>query len=169
MSLIRPHPMIFSAGTYPAKVAMATVQMQMLSGRYRTDSLVRHWRSDISGLCSLSSSCTSSLDDIPHLLQGCRALDSTRQRLLSFTEKYIHDNSLHEDISSVIRNFCNPASPSFCSFLLDCTSNPLVICLAQKYDRFPLYSNLFDITRTWIFVLHRERLKLRGQWKRGHN
>ena len=113
--------------------------------------------------------CSAELDDIPHLLQGCKALDPVRLRLILFTNKYVNENYLHQDVASVIQNCCNPASPSFCSFLLDCTSNPLVICLVQKYGRDPIYNSLFDITRTWIFVLHRERLKLRGQWKRGHN
>ena len=169
MSLMSAHPMIISAGTSPAKVAMATIQMQMLSGRYRTDSLMRKWRTDITGYCNLSPNCSNCLDDIEHLLQRCIALEPSRQKLLSFTEKYIINNYLHADIVAVIRNFCNPASPSFCQFVLDCTTNPLVICLVQHHGSNVVLTSLFDITRTWIFVLHRERLKLRGQWKRGHN
>ena len=169
MSLVVAHPMIISAGNSPAKVAMATVQMQMLSGRYRTDSLMRYWKQDISGFCNLSSECCDHLDDIEHLLRGCTALESTRRKLLSFTEKYILDHYLHQDIVAVIRNFCNPVSPSFCHFVLDCSSNPLVICLMQQHGGKFVLESLFDITRTWIFVLHRERLKLRGQWKRGYD
>ena len=36
MSLTEPHPLWTSAGSSPAKIAMATVQAQMLSGKYRT-------------------------------------------------------------------------------------------------------------------------------------
>ena len=141
----------------------------MLSGRYRTDSLMRKWRTVLTGYCNLSPNCSNCLDDIEHLLQRCIALEPSRQKLLSFTEKYIINNYLHADIVAVIRNFCNPASPSFCQFVLDCTANPLVICLVQHHGSNVVLNSLFDITRTWIFVLHRERLKLRGQWKRGHN
>ena len=43
MSLSRPHPLLSSAGSSPSKVSMASVQALMLSGRYRTQSLMRHW------------------------------------------------------------------------------------------------------------------------------
>ena len=68
--------------------------------------------------------------------------------------------------SAILVEYCHPSHPSFCSFLLDCSVNPLVISLAQIYGQETVHNVLFDITRTWIYVLHRERLKLRGVWKR---
>ena len=42
MSLTSSHPMFTTAGSSPAKVAMALVQSVMLSGRYRTEGLCSH-------------------------------------------------------------------------------------------------------------------------------
>ena len=167
MSLSASHPAISSAGHSPAKVAMATIQIQMLSGRYRTDSLVRHWDKKVSGLCKLSTSCINVLEDLQHVLQICPALEPTRRQLLSFTENYLSKHSVPLEIIDVIKDQCNPRSSSFCSFIIDCSSNPLVIRLVQQHGADLVYGILFDVTRTWSYVLHRERLKLRGTWKRG--
>ena len=43
MSIQKSHPLWTTAGSSPAKVAKATVQALMLLGRYRTESLTKHW------------------------------------------------------------------------------------------------------------------------------
>ena len=45
MSLQRSHPIWLTAGHSPFKVAMATIQAKMLSGRYCCGYLTRHWSS----------------------------------------------------------------------------------------------------------------------------
>ena len=167
MSLSKPHPLLSSAGSSPAKVAMAVVQMQMLSGRYRTDSLMRHWDRQVSGFCTFSLCCSQqeSIEDLQHFLQICPAFNQTRLDLQAFTELYLTRSNLPPDIADIIRRLCNPFSPSFCNFLLDCSVNPLIIRLAQDHGHDAIYSVVFDITRTWTFIMHRERLKMRGLWK----
>ena len=59
MSLSSPHPLWSTAGSSPSKVAMATIQAQMLSGRYRSQKLCRHWSIHSSGFCLLSEECAS--------------------------------------------------------------------------------------------------------------
>ena len=52
-SLVKPHPIwTFSRGN-PYEVEKACVQARMISGRYRTCWLSRHWSGDLSGMCSL--------------------------------------------------------------------------------------------------------------------
>ena len=48
MSLAKPHPIWWTAGSNPYEVAKALIQCRMLSGRYRTCQLTSHWvrRSD---------------------------------------------------------------------------------------------------------------------------
>ena len=65
MSVVRPHPLWETAGHSPIKVAMATIQALFLSGRYRCGKLTRHWSAAGDGSCSMSSSCSGSLEDIP--------------------------------------------------------------------------------------------------------
>ena len=70
-------------GNSPAKVSMASIQVIMLSGRYRFEALVRHWSPYITGFCSLSINCANQLEDIPHILGICSALSPTRSKLTS--------------------------------------------------------------------------------------
>ena len=42
-SLAKPHPIFTSAGPSPYEVEKSNVQARMLSGRYRTERLRRHW------------------------------------------------------------------------------------------------------------------------------
>ena len=166
MSLTQPHPLFTLAGNSPAKVTIATTQAIMLSGRYRFDSLVRHWTAKISGICTLSPQCSDQLDDIIHVLKSCKALTPTRQKLYEFTSSSSVDLPL--DVRHfVLQNF-QTSSDYFVQLLLDCTVVPPVIIFSQQYG-IDILSDILTISRTWIYVIHRERLKLRGQWRQVKN
>ena len=110
MSLKSPHPLWITAGSSPAKVVMATVQARMLSGRYRTDYLCRHWSKNTLGFCLLSYSCSSTVGDLPHLLETCPALEQTRVKLRDFTRKF---TLTIPHLSQLVQNFCSPGHPLF--------------------------------------------------------
>ena len=165
MSLTRPHPLWTTAGHSPRKVAMALVQALMLSGRYRTNSLLRHW-SSTDGSCSLSVECKNILEDIPHILAFCPAFEDVRSNLIKFTRDYIlHLPPLFCDL---VLTMCCPSNPRFSSFLLDCSTFPETIQLVQVLGA-DVLQHLFHITRTWVYALHRKRLKLLGLWQRASN
>ena len=64
MSLTKPHPMLqYADNSY--KVNKITTVLRMLSGRFRSGSLLRHFSSNISGICEL---CQTELEDLPHIL-----------------------------------------------------------------------------------------------------
>ena len=163
MSLSKPHPIFSSAGSSPSKVSMALIQAQMISGRYRTQRLLRHWNLKSSGSCLLTSECSGVLEDIQHILKICPGLLDVRQRLLNFTRDYC--SNLPYEVSSLILSHCNPLSNKFCEFLLDCSSLPAIIKFVQETTPDSLIP-FFDISRIWVFVLHRERLKKMNMWKR---
>ena len=50
-SLQHPHPILWTAYPNPYEVAKAVVQCRMLSGRYRTELLAKHWSSNKHGFC----------------------------------------------------------------------------------------------------------------------
>ena len=80
------HPLWATSGSSSTTVRAATVQARMLSGRYRTDWLRRHWTGE-SGPCHLPT-CNSTQGDLPHLLSGaCTALAPTLARTLQYWEK----------------------------------------------------------------------------------
>jgi hypothetical protein len=160
MSLTTPHPLWTTAGSSPSKVAMATVQAQMISGRYRTELLCSNWSKNKTGICLLSSSCSSNVEDLSHILSSCTALQPTREKLLRFTIDYCTEAP---QISELVLSLCKPSSLLFCRFLLDCSSLPSVIGAVQEHGS-EVHQHLFHITRTWVYTLHRERMKLLGRW-----
>ena len=160
MSLARPHPLWTSAGSSPAKVAMATVQSRMLSGRYRSQHLCSKWSPDKNGNCLLSTKCANEIEDIDHILTKCEALEDIRHKLRDYTTEYAKHHPL---IAPLLSEFCNTTSHLFCQFLLDCSVIPAVITAVQK-DGPIIHQHLFEITRTWIYTLHKERMKRLGRW-----
>ena len=65
----------------PSKICKATIQASFLSGRYHTEALTRHWSTNKSGSCLLSSACQAQnlREDVRHILQFCPALQSVRK------------------------------------------------------------------------------------------
>ena len=161
MSLSKPHPLWSTAGSSPSKVAMATIQAQMISGRFRTEQLCSNWSKNKAGICLLSPACSMVTEDLPHILSLCPALQPTRDKLRCYTRKYCENYC--QEVSELVLNMCNQSSPQFCQFLLDCSPLPAVVSAAQVHGE-ELLSHLFQITRTWTYTLHKERMKLLGRW-----
>ena len=161
MSLASTHPIFTTAGSSPAKVVMASVQAVMASGRYRTEALCSHWSKNKGGVCLLTDLCSNTIDDIPHIITSCPALENTRNMLSQFTRSYIE--KLPQDLAAPLRKLCSPTNLSSSIFLLDASTVPEVISAVQRHGHH-LLENIYDITRTWIYVTHRERLKMLGRW-----
>ena len=160
MSLTRTHPIWSTAGASPTKVVMATAQAQFLSGRLRTEAMCRHWSSNTQGICMLSPDCNTR-EDITHILKNCIALNPTREKLNTFTQSYC---ASHPVIASLVLSYCRVECRLFCQFLLDCSVLPEVIAAVQLHGQIVL-QRLFDITRIWVYSLHRDRLKQLGRWR----
>ena len=155
MSLNRIHPIWSTAGSSPSKVIMATIQARMVS-----EYLCRHWSKNVHGVCLLSVSCKSTIEDLPHILLDCPALQPTRDKMVSFTMDFCRKNP---HLCQLILQYLSPYHPLFCQFLLDCSVVPETILLTQIHGSETL-NHLFHVTRTWCYTLHRERLKLLGRW-----
>ena len=167
MSLTKTHPLWSTAGYSPIQVSMATIQATMLSGRYRTEALLKHWSSSNKrGICLLSRECSDTIDSVCHILCSCPGLQSVRENLLIYTSKFIA--RLPPPHANVISKLCHPTNEKLCEFLLDCSSSPDVIILVQHFGQ-EILQDFFSLTRTWVFVLHRERLRLLGRWRRPGN
>lgn len=160
MSLSAPHPLWTTCGSSPASIAMATIQLRMISGRYRSESLCRHWSKNKEGICLLSPSCVNTVEDIPHILTACSGLSSTREKLVLYTQQY---SSSVPAISGLILSLCSPTYPHFVQFLLDCSCLPEVIHATQQLGKDVLW-HLFAISRTWVYTLHKARMKILGRW-----
>ena len=163
MSLTKPHPVWWTAGSSPAKISMATVQSWLISGRYRTQKLCSHWTTNGTPFCLLSEACSAIEEDISHFLETCVALQQTRTKLYKFTEKYCMNMQVSAAVQSIVTRHCTPLSATYCQFLIDCSVLPDVVCAVQTEGK-DVLRHLFAITRTWVYTLHKERMKLLGRW-----
>ena len=161
-SLNKPHPIWRTAGGNPFEVQKACVQAKMISGRYRTCLLSRHWSGDSSGNCSLPTCRLSPTPgSLSHILIDCPDLSPSRMRVFSLWAKYLQDKPT---LLPLVRKYLSESDPTlYIQFLLDCSVLPDVIRETQLHGQSVLDS-LFYLTRTLCFSIHKARFKLLGKW-----
>ena len=165
MSLTTTHPVITTAGSSPYRVNMSTVQCLMMSGRYRSEALCSHWSQSGSKACTAPSCQGLGItEDLSHILAFCGSLNPTRNKLADFTVNFLRKLN-HPAASKLIQIFCLPSNPSFCQFLVDCSSIPEVISAFQEFGP-EVHQHLFHVTRVWCYCLHRDRLRRLGRWRK---
>ena len=156
-SLSSPHPIWSSAGSSPYETKKAVVQARMLSGRYRTEKLRRHWSINQGGYCLLPT-CTQQCEDLQHILLLCPSLKEARDRVWAMWSNHLSDKP---HISDCVHHYTKEQDDSHIQFLLDPSVLPHIISLTQEYGNSVLQT-LFYLTRTFCYSVHRARLKLLG-------
>ena len=136
----------------------------MLSGRYRTCWLTRHWSDNPTGNCSLP---TCRLNPTPgtlsHILTECKDLLPARKRVFSLWTDHMQEKP---DLMSIIMKYtANSESSLFVQFLLDCTVLSDVRALKKQLGDW-VHDSLLYLTRTFCFSVHKSRLKLLGKWNK---
>ena len=164
MSLSKAHTIWATSKNSPYETNKAIIQARLLSGRYRTESLCRHWSDNTAGVCLLHSCFKNQMmEDVSHILVICASLASVRDRLFTFFSNY---GVSHPHLMQAITGFLSSTSTSYkTQFLVDCSVLPEIILLQQHYGKIVL-NELFYITRTWCFTIHRERLRMLNRWKK---
>ena len=159
MSLIRPHSLWTSCGPNPFECHKATIAARMLSGRYLTDKLQRHWTQNKEGICLLDSCVFGSEGTLEHILLRCQALSSVRYQLLSLAAKVSFE---HPRLFAVISEaFLSNSQDRIMQLILDCSSIPSVINTTQTFGP-QIRDRLHYLGRTWCYNIHRERMHLLG-------
>ena len=160
-SLLSPHATWKLAGNSPYEVNKSQIVAKMLSGRYRTEALRRHWSVYSDGFCSLPT-CYKTLGDLEHILLFCPALEPIRIRFYSiWNQKLQHFPPLLE----LFLSLRNATSHYVMVFLLDPSANSDVIRLTQQHGSWVL-QNVIYLTRTYVYNIHKERLILSGEWSK---
>ena len=140
------------------EVAKARILIIFLSSKYPCAKLARHWSPENDqGLCT-NTPCKEErlLESVEHILLDCPAYTTTRQKLITLCLDN-KDPVIHKIVCKYM------FSSIFIQFLLDCSVLPLVVHCAQVHgDR--IYRDLFYLSRTWCFALHRERMKRLKKW-----
>ena len=125
----------------------------MLSGRYRSCWLRRHWTGE-SGACRLPD-CGQVPGDVAHLLTAeCPALQPYLATTLSHILAMLSPN---KDLLSLLLTAVSSDKETATSFFLD---QPKVKALVQKNGQGPVLGPLFRVSRAWIWSAHRTRMRL---------
>ena len=155
------HRIWTSAGSKLYEVAKARIQLLFLSGQYPCVRFARHWCSDNSGGLCTNQDCLENgcIESIEHILLTCPAYISTGSSMIDLISSVKNPVSM-----SLAKAFIQSNSKStILQFLLDCTSIPEVVSAVQQLGE-AIYSDLFYLTRTWCYCIHKERMKRLGKW-----
>ena len=151
MSLSSPHPIWSTTGSNPYEVSKAIQQARLLSGRYRTESLCSHWSKNKHGWCQ-GTSCTHQVENLEHILLVCPSYAPIREKHFQLWMTY------HCPITKAILITALTNEPSYIlQILLDCSTLANVILAVQTHGNVIL-ENLFKLTRTFCYAIHRQRL-----------
>ena len=70
-----------TAGNNPYETHKSIIVVKMLSGRYRTDYMKRHWSTENKdGFCT-AQTCQKTLGTLEHLLVVCPAVETIRSKM----------------------------------------------------------------------------------------
>ena len=157
MSLSSPHPLWLHAGS-PFEVRKAVISARMLSGRYRTDLLSKHWvKENPDGLCRLPG-CSGQEGSLHHILLSCPALADSRAGMIRMWSSFM---VCKPALLVVVKEYTIVKEELFMQFLLDPSCLPLVLA-SSKTDPDILKHCLF-LSRTWCFSAHLARSKIMKQ------
>ena len=153
VSVTKPHLILSSAGSNPYEVSKSRVQCVMLSGRYKSENLRRHWSTNKEGYC-LAPSCHKIVETLDHILLSCPSYFNRRQLLINLWAGTRNLNMMY-----LLAVFQQSNIDNQMQFLLDPTAIPEVT-YAVSLEGPELIQQLLYIFRTWCFSVHRDRFKL---------
>ena len=160
MSLSLPHPIFSSCASNSYESNKSICQATLLSGRYKTDYLARHWNKDNpEGYCILCPG-QSLTDTLEHFLLVCNSLLPTRQKILEFWSDYsCKDDHLRNLLVFKLSSEHN----ILVQFLIDpSTDSDVIQGVQQKVINL---HDVFKLTRCWCYAVHRKKLQISGKFR----
>jgi hypothetical protein len=159
MSLTKPHPLWSTSGSNPFEIHKAVIQARMLSGRYVTDKLSRHWTRNKSGIYLTPGCSGQHIGSLEHLLLFCPALTEARSGIIKLCLTVASES---DDLRNIIYTMLSGQTvEKVMQFILDCSTMPEVIRLSQNSTQDTL-ERLFYISRSWCYTMHRTRMNKLG-------
>ena len=129
----------------------------MLSGRYPSCWLRRHWSGDTNGFCQIPG-CSETPGTLLHIATGqCPSLAQARLKAHDAWHVFLVDNPILLPLND---------PNDFLAFLVDPSTTPSIISLAQENKDIDVIGKLCYLTRTWLFTMHKERLVLLDLWNK---
>ena len=137
-----------------------TVLARMISGRFRSEYLTRHWSTNKQGFC-LAETCVEVLGDLEHLLIHCPALSVVRARLWDmFFSNSVQFPALYSFLLCLEKS--DPTTQI--QFILDPSAFPDI---AEMWDLFgqQVIDHIYYLTRTYAYYLFRQKQIFLGLWQ----
>ena len=114
----------------------------MLSGRYITDQLARHWTQNKAGKCLLPGCNQPNIGSLEHILLECSALNSTRQKMVSLCR---HVGTNYLPVKNIIEAALSTQDPATCSAVdIEDTYHFYFISLIRGYGGASRHSHLIS-------------------------
>ena len=160
LSLQKPCFLWRSAGSNSFECSKSLIVGKMVSGRYRSDYLCRHWTpANKQGYC-LEDTCNEVVGDLVHMLGVCPALQAVRKRLIRFWfDKSAATPALFSFISEIV---CSPPH-DLTQFILDPCQFSAILAMMNTLG-LDIINHIFYLTRTFAYYMHREKMLLLGRW-----
>ena len=159
MSLQTPHPLWTTSKDNPFEINKSLVVAKMLSGQYRSDWHSRHWsKLNKDGFCPLCPE-SSTPGTLEHMLVACPALDEKRMLIFNF---WSQQSQYNHHLQNLLQDMLSANMNVLVQFLLDPSVEAKVISGCQQ-KHFTL-EEVFTLTRTYCYGLHRRRLQLIGRF-----
>ena len=131
----------------------------MMSGRFRSDYLCRHWSSNKQGYC-LAETCDQIRGDLEHLLLHCQALSVERHRLW----KMFFDHSVGYPALYYFLEKLEKSQPKIkMQFFLDPTAFLEILDIFNLFGQ-KVVNHVYYLIRTYAYYLYRGRQLLMGYW-----
>ena len=155
-------PLITSCHGNPHEVRKATIQLRMLSGRYRTDWLRRHWSGESSGFCRVPGCSGISPGTLSHLATGdCTGLALATKDASTHWSNFLANQPY---LRPLILQIASGDKDDFLGFLLNPTTHHSVISLTQSQGDI-VTEHVCHLTRTWLYLHHRARFRALDLWE----
>ena len=154
-SVQKPHMIWACSMHHPFETAKSTIVAKMITGRYRTDMLKRHWSDNKEGYC-MAYTCHKVKGDLAHMLIVCPALEHTREKIR--TMWYIKSSML-PSLQALILSVWKMSPELQVQFILDPMFFSEVVHLYQTFGYYVLHQLLY-LTRTYAFHMHKSKLEL---------
>ena len=159
MTLQTPHPLWTTSKDNPFEINKSLVVAKMLSGQYRSDWHSRHWsKLNKDGFCPLCPE-SSTPGTLEHMLVACPALDEKRMLIFNF---WSQQSQYNHHLQNLLQDMLSANMNVLVQFLLDPSVEAKVISGCQQKN-FTL-EEVFTLTRTYCYGLHRRRLQLIGRF-----
>ena len=160
MSLTTPHPMFTTCGSNSYETNKSTCQAAIISGRYKTDYLARHWvKENPLGYCVLCPGLEK-LDTLDHFLLYCDSLNAARKNVLNYWLSYSNEDDI---LRNLLALKLQEPTKILLQFIIDPSTDSDVIRGVQ--NNLIKLDEVYRLTRTWCYSVHRKKLQLTGRFR----